>query len=150
MYGGGLPAPAPISREAAERWYAQVCADPLAWVIEADGRCAGFVRLHSLVDQGRRARLAIGLFHPDLLGRGIGTLAIRLLLRHAFETMRLHRVDLRVLACDGRAIRCYQKCGFVREGVERESAWGDGVWVDDLLMGILEHEYRAVAATWAV
>ena len=139
MYGGSLQEPAPLSREAAQRWYATVCADPLAWVIEVEGCCVGVVRLHSLVDQDRRARLAIGLFHPDLLGRGIGTLAIRLLLRHAFETMRLHRVDLRVLAFNGRAIRCYEKCGFVREGVERESAWVDGAWADDVLMAVLEH-----------
>ena len=150
MYGGSLQEPAPLSREAAQRWYATVCADPLAWVIEVEGCCVGVVRLHSLVDQDRRARLAIGLFHPDLLGRGIGTLAIRLLLRHAFETMRLHRIDLRVLAFNGRAIRCYEKCGFVREGVERESAWVDGAWADDMLMAILEHEYRALASRWAV
>src|SRR5918911_1682702 len=66
MYGGSLQEPAPISHEAAQRWYATVCADPLAWVIEVDGCCVGVVRLHSLVEQDRRARLAIGLFHPDL------------------------------------------------------------------------------------
>src|SRR5437667_957189 len=113
MYGGALLEPVPLSHEAAQRWYAEVCADPLAWVIDVDGRCVGVVRLHSLIDQDRRARLAIGLFHPDLLGHGIGTLATRLLLRHAFETMQLHRVDLRVLTFNRRAIRCYEKCGFV-------------------------------------
>jgi RimJ/RimL family protein N-acetyltransferase len=70
MYGGDLQAPVPRSCEAAERWYAQVCADPLAWVIEAESRCVGVVRLHSLVERDRRARLAIGLSHPDLLGQG--------------------------------------------------------------------------------
>ena len=50
----------------------------------------------------------------------------------------------------GVLIRCYEKCGFVREGVERESAWVDGAWADDVLMAILEHEYRALASTWAV
>ena len=148
MYGGVLPEPVALSREAAQRWYAEICADPLSWVIEAEGRCVGAVRLHSLIDQDRRARLAIGLFHPDLLGGGIGTLATRLLLQHAFGTMQLHRVDLRVLAFNGRAIRCYEKCGFLREGVERESAWVDGAWADDVLMGILEDEYHALASTW--
>jgi RimJ/RimL family protein N-acetyltransferase len=98
----------------------------------------------------RRARLAIGLFHPDLLGQGIGTLAIRLLLRHAFETMGLHRLDLRVLAFNRRAIRCYEKCGFVHERFERESAWVAGTWADDVLMALLEHEYRALPPTWEI
>jgi ribosomal-protein-alanine N-acetyltransferase len=149
MYGGVLEETGPLSREAAQRWYADACADPLSWVIEAGRRCVGVVRLHSLSEQDRRARLAIGLFHPDLLGHGIGTLATRLLLRHAFETMQLHRVDLRVLDFNRRAIRCYERCGFVREGVERESACIEGEWANDVLMGILEHEYRALASTWA-
>ncbi|MBV8716748.1 MAG: GNAT family N-acetyltransferase [Chloroflexi bacterium] len=91
----------------------------MAWIIETDAHCVGVVRLHSLVEQDRRARLAIGLFHPALLGHGTGTLAIRLVLQHAFDGLHLHRVDLRVLAFNVRAIRCYEKCGFVREGLER-------------------------------
>ncbi|MBV9170827.1 MAG: GNAT family N-acetyltransferase, partial [Chloroflexi bacterium] len=110
--------------------------------------CAGVVRLHSVAERDKRARLAIGLLHPDLLGRGTGTIAIRILLRHPFDTLQLHRVDLRVLSFNVRALRCSEKCGVVREGVERESAFFDGAWVDDVVMSILEHEYRALAPTW--
>jgi ribosomal-protein-alanine N-acetyltransferase len=62
--------------------------------------------------------------------------------------MQLHRVDMRVLTFNRRAIGCYEKCGFVHEGVERESVWIDGAWTDDMRMGILEDEYRILAATW--
>ena len=48
-----------------------------------------------------------------------------------------------VLEYNVRAIRAYEKCGFVREGVERESALVDGAWHGDVIMGILEHEYRS-------
>ena len=91
-------------------------------VIEVDGRCIGSIRLHSLNKADRHARLAIGIDVAPLRGRGIGTEAVRLLLRHAFDTLGLHRIDLRVLSYNTRAIACYQRCGFVREGVERESA----------------------------
>jgi len=40
-----------------------------------------------------------------------------------------------------RAIRAYQKCGFVIEGREREAAFVDGAWYDDVIMGILDNEY---------
>jgi RimJ/RimL family protein N-acetyltransferase len=148
MYGAADPESTEISREAAERWYSTVARDPLAWIVETDGVCAGVVRLHSLVERDKRARLAIGLLHPDLLGRGTGTTAIRVLLRHAFDALELHRVDLRVLSFNVRAVRCYEKCGFVREGIDRESAFVDGAWVDDVMMSILEHEYRALAPIW--
>src|SRR5918912_584474 len=96
--------------------------------LETEGVCAGVVRLHSLLERDRRARLAIGLLHPDLLARGTSTSAIRILLRHEFDTLQLHRVDLRVLSFNVRAVRCYEKCGFVREGIERDSAFVDGAW----------------------
>jgi RimJ/RimL family protein N-acetyltransferase len=109
----------------------------------ADGLCIGGISLHSIAEADRRARLAVGIFDRRFWSRGYGSEAIRLLLGHAFSTMGLHRVDLRVLAYNARAIRAYEKCGFIREGVERESALVDGVWHDDIIMSILEREYRA-------
>jgi RimJ/RimL family protein N-acetyltransferase len=51
------------------------------------------------------------------------------------------RVNLRVLAFNSRAIRAYEKCGFVQEGVERESAFVNGRWHDDIMMSVLDHEF---------
>jgi RimJ/RimL family protein N-acetyltransferase len=142
--------PRDIPPEAFENWFAELATDPNRWVIEAEGTCVGQARLHSLDQHNRRARFAIGLFAPELLGRGLGTEATRLVLRHAFETLRLHRVDLRVLQSNGRAIRCYEKCGFVREGLERDSVLVDGAWDSDVIMSILEDEYRHAALLWDV
>lgn len=112
-------------------------------VNEPDGRYIGGARLHNIVWEDRRARLAIGIFDRRFWSRGYGTEAIRLLLRYGFDELRLHRIDLRVLDYNTRAIRAYEKCGFVREGVERDSAFVNGQWHSDVVMGILEHEYRA-------
>jgi len=139
---------AELPPEAIETWFAEVARDPLRWVVEAGGRCVGLARLHSLDEHNRRARFGIGLFAPELLDRGFGTEATRLVLWHAFETLRLHRIDLRVLASNTRAIRCYEKCGFVREGIERDSVLIDGEWNDDLIMSILEDEYRRLVHFW--
>jgi RimJ/RimL family protein N-acetyltransferase len=143
MLGVDLEAPRPMSDRQADEWFQRLLADPLAWVIEARKRCVGEARLHSLVRRDRRARYAIGLYHPDFLGHGTGTTATRLVLAYAFGELRMHRVDLRVLAYNTRAIACYRRCGFVEEGVERESAWVNGAWHDDVMMSVLEPEYRA-------
>ena len=99
---------------------------------------AGEVRLDNLDDTDRRARLAIGLLRPRDLGLGIGRQAVRLALAHAVDVLALHRVDLRVLAFNQRAIRCYQACGFRHEGTKRQSALIGGDWHDDRIMAILE------------
>lgn len=110
---------------------------------QPDGRYIGSIRLHGIYWPDRRAKLAIGIFDRRFWSHGYGAEAIRLLLGYGFDELGLHRIDLRVLAYNTRAIRCYEKCDFVREGVERESAFVDGEWHDDVMMSILEHEYRA-------
>jgi RimJ/RimL family protein N-acetyltransferase len=148
--GGDPTADRPPTAERVERDYTQQATDPYSWAIEHAGRCVGSARLHSLSAADRRARYAIGLFDRRVWGQGLGTEATRLVLRYAFESLGLHRVDLRVLADNERAIRAYLKCGFVREGVERESALVGGVWRSDVFMSILEDEYRLLASEWWV
>lgn len=52
---------------------------------------------------------------------GFGTLIINELLKIGFEELKLHRIDLGVFEFSKPAIRCYKKCGFVIEGLLRES-----------------------------
>jgi RimJ/RimL family protein N-acetyltransferase len=59
--------------------------------------------------------------------------------------LRLHRIGIRVLAYNTRAIRAYEKCGFTIEGREREAAFVNGVWHDDMMMGLLETDFPAQA-----
>lgn len=148
MYGGDYRNLQPVTPEEVERWYQHYAASPLCWVVEVAGRCIGNARLDSFDQASRSARYAAGLFEPAVWGRGYGTELTRLILRHAFEDMHLHRVDLVVLEYNQRAIACYRKCGFVQEGVLRESALVAGEWHSDLQMSILEHEYRAVSCGW--
>ena len=112
-------------------------------VPQPEGRYIGGIRLHAISWADRRARVAVGLFDRRFWSHGYGTEALRLLARYGFEVLGLHRIDLRVLDDNPRAIRAYEKCGFLREGVERESALVDGRWHSDVLMGLLEDEYRA-------
>jgi RimJ/RimL family protein N-acetyltransferase len=140
MYGVNADGMASYSREDAQDWVGSLMKHPLAWVIERHG-LIGAVRLDSADAGDRRASLAIGMVEPAAMDKGYGTEAIRLVLGCAFKTLNLHRVSLRVLAFNARAIRAYEKCGFRVEGRERETAFVDGRWHDDLIMGILDEEF---------
>lgn len=143
MFGGSAGTLSDMTREQASNWYRRLADHPCGWVIEVDGAFAGEARLDNINRQDQRARMAIGLFSDRSLGRGIGRAAVRLVLDQAFGEMGLHRVDLRVLSFNERAIRCYRACGFRHEGTERESAYVDGLRHDDWIMGILRPEYEA-------
>ncbi|MFN3635539.1 MAG: GNAT family N-acetyltransferase [Rhizobium rhizophilum] len=142
MFGVSHADQKPMTMEAAAAWALGQSSDPNAWIIEVGGRLIGEIKLHSINTQDRRASMAIAIYDSLLLGNGFGSEAIRLLLHHAFTQLNLHRIGVRVLAYNGRAIRAYQKCGFVVEGRERETAFVDGVWHDDLMMGILSREFH--------
>ena len=140
MYGVSPDSVGRLTLERAKNWANSLVEHPYAWVIESSV-LLGSVRLDKVDLHDRRASLAIGLFDQGQLGKGYGTEAAREVLRYGFEQLHLHRVSLRVLTYNERAIRSYQKCGFRIEGRERETAFLDGVWHDDLIMGVLEHEF---------
>ena len=142
MFGVSWDAVRPPTSESAARWVQNLMDHPRAWVIETD-HLIGEVRLDRIDMQDRRASLAIGILAPDCLGKGLGTEATMLVLDHAFHDLKLHRISIRVLAYNTRAIRSYQKCGFLIEGREREAAFVNGQWHDDVIMGLLEHEFTA-------
>lgn len=140
MFGGDPKQTRPLTEDAAAAWVQSLASQRYAWVIAVDDHLLGSIRLHSLNLADRRASLAIGILDESRLGAGYGTEAMRVLAKFAFEDLNLHRLSLRVLDFNGRAIAAYKKVGFVEEGRERQSALIDGKWHDDILMGLLADE----------
>jgi len=104
---GGDPADCPpLTLPEVEQWYKQLRHKPLHWVIEAEDCCIGVARLLAVDQTNHRARYAIGIFSPRFWGRGYGTEATQLVLRYTFEELGFHRIELRVLAFNHRAIAC--------------------------------------------
>ena len=91
------------------------------------------------VDRSAEVHIIIG--YKTQWGQGLGTDAMRVILRLAFEKMNLHRLWLRVYSNNERAIASYEKCGFKREGVLRDTRWINGRYHDTVVMGILADEY---------
>ena len=88
------------------------------------------------------------LFHitigeHDAWGKGYGTEATELMVAHAFTRLALHRVALTVFEFNTRAIRSYEKCGFVVEGRARQAIFRDGRFWDELHMSVLLDEWEA-------
>ncbi|MFF8773433.1 GNAT family N-acetyltransferase [Kitasatospora sp. NPDC015120] len=108
----------------------------------ATGRFLGELALNDVDADNASAHYRIALT-PDSTGRGIGTEATVLLLRHAFGTVRLHRVELEVYAYNPRATRVYEKAGFRHEGRARQAHHWAGEYHDVLRMAALRPEWLA-------
>lgn len=114
------------------------------FVVEtSDGEYVGSAGLVHIDPRNRCAEAGIVLGRPEEWGRGLGTDAMKALLKHGFEELNLHRIGLRVYSFNERAIRSYAKLGFVEEGRLRQAMFRHGAWHDVLLMAILADEYFA-------
>ena len=80
--------------------------------IVVGGRIAGLIQYaEELEPKYRHASIDI-FVDPALHGRGIGTEAIRLLVRHLIEDRGHHRITIDPAADNAEAIRAYEKAGF--------------------------------------
>jgi len=89
----------------------------------------------------RECEFGIFIGEKAYWNKGYGTEALLLMLRHGFETLNLNRIGLRVYANNPRAIRSYEKTGFVHEGTLRQGHYQDGEYIDVHLMSILCSEW---------
>lgn len=138
-----LPAATP------EHWRQRLAAnDPNAsyvLVAEVDGKVVGLASLFWNNRPRLRHAARLGMFvHEAYQGRGIGNRLMAALLDAADRWLNLVRVELEVFPDNERAIRLYEKHGYVLEGRKRMNAWRDGQYVDSLVMGRLRPgvEYR--------
>jgi aminoglycoside 6'-N-acetyltransferase len=91
----------------------------------------------------RYRHAAIDLFlDPAVHGRGVGTEAVRRVVRHLIAERGHHRITIDPATANAVAIRTYEKAGFKPVGVMRRyerDARGDG-WHDALLMDLVAGE----------
>lgn len=117
---------------------------PLAIEIRVDegwkhiGNC-GF---HQIDRIAHSAEVGIAIGDKSVWNQGYGTEAMRLLLKHGFETLNLNRIALDVYEHNLWAIRTYEKVGFVREGCKRQAQYQHGKYHDVFLMSILRSEWN--------
>ena len=111
-------------------------------LIAPDGRIAGESILNEIDFTLRCANFRIGIFDSSERGKGIGTWMVETTRDFAFEELKLHRLELDVYSFNPRAERVYQKAGFRREGVLRDAVLDGQQYADDILMSILEEEWR--------
>ncbi len=64
----------------------------------------------------------------------------------AFEQLKLHRLELDVFSFNPRAEKAYLKAGFKREGILRDALWDGEKYADDILMAILEDDWKEIKA----
>lgn len=111
------------------------------YVIELDRRTVGWIQWSAEEEPDYRYAMIDIYLDPVVHGAGLGTDAMRTLVRHLIEDHGHRRLEIDPALDNHAAIRCYTKVGFRPIGVRRRSERGnDGTWHDALLMDLLAEE----------
>lgn len=146
----GLNVFLPMSLMEEERWYEGVLErDPIERPMSIDvqegedwihiGSC-GIFEVDARV---RRCEIGIAIGSRSYWDQGLGTDALSTLVKHAFETLNMNRVALRVFESNERALRVYQRLGFKEEGRLRQAHFDEGRYGDVSIMSLLRDEWQA-------
>jgi len=157
----GLLLHTPVSRATEENWFEGMIKRPpdeqvlaievhLPGVIDGDAKVPGAEEGRKLIGslsldtidwRNRCAELGIMIGDKSYWNQGYGSEAVRLLVQHGFKTLNLNRIFLHVFETNPRAIRAYEKAGFVLEGRERQAEFKDGKYIDVLRMSLLKDDF---------
>ncbi len=135
----------PQTEEAEAAWYerASLSTESYTFGIRTltDDHVIGNCSLFEISNKNRVATFGIVVGDKEYWGKGYGADATRVMVHFAFSEANLNRVQLEVYAFNARAIRAYEKVGFVHEGTRRAALFREGVYHDIHMMAILRDEW---------
>jgi RimJ/RimL family protein N-acetyltransferase len=113
-------------------------------VVDLDGGIlAGSCVLWNIDAHNRSAHLGLAL-RPAFRGRGLGTDIVRVLCQYGFVVLGLHRLQVDTLADNEPMLKAAEHVGFTREGLNRDAAWVTGEFKDEVVLGMLAHQWTVV------
>jgi|GEM_PF-1564371 len=139
MVGGSVIDLPPYEYDNAKRLYQREMNNKYSWFIEYKGKMIGVCRLKKQTTGA--VRYSIGIYDDSLYSKGIGTKVTKAIIKYAFKELKLKSLELMVLKFNKRAIRCYEKCGFVITKVLKDNLEVDSIKYDDVIMEIKNMEY---------
>lgn len=81
------------------------------------------------------------ILHREYMGKGYAYEACNLLIKHAFEKMNIHRIQITAIGKNEAAIKLYRKLRAVEEGRLREAFYLNNKYYDAIIYSLLKHEY---------
>lgn len=75
-------------------------------------------------------------------GLGLGTSFMKLGIEYLFQKKKFHRIWLHVREDNVAAKRLYEKLGFRKEGVERDSVFDESKFISQTRMSLLASEFK--------
>lgn len=105
------------------------------------GRIAGNVGYNTIDRANRKTEIGYWL-SASAQGKGLMTRACRALVEHAFDEMKLNRVEINCAVENLQSRRIPERLGFTEEGILREAEWLHDHYHDLVAYSMLASEWR--------
>lgn len=134
--------PQPYTAEHAAAWIGRAAHEEplLDFAIDVGGAAVGGIGIVPQTDICRRSGEIGYWLGRAFWNRGLATEAVRAVTACAFGELDLARLQCGVLEWNAASMRVLEKCGFVREGVQRQAAFKNGRFADIVLFAKLRDE----------
>ena len=122
-----------------ESWFATLVGDPTQEVYSVKDhqtQMLGWVHLHNIDLRNGTATVGV-VVDPEFWGQGVGYQAMAALCIHAFDDLRLVRLEAEILAMNHPSKKLFHKIGFVHEGTRRQGFFTAGRRLDVEVYGLL-------------
>lgn len=114
-------------------------------VVNQENRIIGSTRYLDILPEHKSLEIGSTWYHPDVWRTRVNTECKYLLLRHAFETWNLRRVQLKTDSRNLRSQNAIERIGAVKEGTLRKDRKISGGYVrDTVFYSILQDEWDTV------
>ena len=109
-------------------------------VDKSEDRPVGSVYFRDVDMKNRSAEYGVFIGEESARNKGFGSETAKLFTDFGFDTLKLHRISLRLLSGNVAAEKSYGKAGFRREGVFRDMVFLDGEYRDVVFMAVVKGE----------
>jgi len=118
-----------------------------AVLLKAENRYVGMTRYLNIDEAHKRLEIGSTWYEPSVWGGPVNPECKLLLMRHAFETLKFHRVEYKTDARNARSRAAILKLGATQEGVFRKHMiMADGHVRDSVYFSIVDTDWPAVKA----
>ena len=139
--------PHPYTLADAERWVNHNLSlgdKTESFAVEIDGQFAGGCGVrHKWWDQAKTRDVWYRL-GEEYRGRWLASKICKTITDYGFTTHDAERIEWSVFWRNPPSMKVLEKCGYTREGVQRNRIWKDGKITDEVLFGILKSEWKSL------
>jgi UDP-4-amino-4,6-dideoxy-N-acetyl-beta-L-altrosamine N-acetyltransferase len=134
----------PLNIVKQQKWYEKYLDDDTQHIfiieLKEEKTAIGTIGLTKIDYKNQRGELTTIIGEKKYWGEGFGEECLNLLVRFAFKEMNLRKIKALVFGDNERAIKLYEKCGFLKEEVLKKEIFKNGKFKDIISMSKFRKE----------